>query len=271
MICLLYDNMGEKVTYMKKTACALLCLVLLLTACDRRSDPATEMERMEEFDVEELVMTEEEILLLGAVYGNEAQLREGKLYDYQKVALEYLRKGLAYLDEKYPGYAPEILTFSPATKFTPWAQFLIRGEGELTYTLTVEKKDEGFVCLDNCYGRWIREAYDAHVMTVLRDSGFMLCAYTSFTDLMGMDIGAGTTVTEFVEYTPKINRQTRLYLRATDNPEEDAQKIRQILKEAGLYGHYFLYTVPAEQYGEVSQMEQLRKSWDSIAFNCYDA
>lgn len=221
--------------------------------------------------MEELVMTEEEILLLGAVYNNEEQLREGKLYDYQKVALEYLREGLTYLKEKYPGYDPEILTFSPATKFTPWAQFLIQGEGELTYTLTVEKKDAGFVCLDNCYGQWLREAYDTHVTTVLRDSGITLCAYTSFTVPMGADIGAETTVTEFVEYTPKINRQTRLYLQAPEDPEGEAQNIRGILREAGLYGHYFLYTVPSDQYGDIGQMEQNRKNWESVAFNCYDA
>jgi len=221
--------------------------------------------------MEELAMTEEEIRLLDAVYGNEEQLRKGKIYDHQKVALEYLRVGLTYLGEKYPGYNPEILTFSPATQFTRWAQFLIQGEGELTYTLTVEKKDEGFVCIDNCYGQWLQEAYDAHVMKVLRDNGITLCAFTSFTDLIGADIGMETTVIEFVEYSPKINRQTRLYLQAPEDPEGEAQKIREILKEAGLYGHYFLYVVPADQYGDIGQMEQSRKSWESIAFNCYDA
>ena len=219
----------------------------------------------------ELTMTEEEILLLGAAYGDVERLREGKLYDYQKEALEYLRKGLTYLEEKYPGYDPQILTFSPATKFTPWAQFLIKGEGEQDYTLTVEKKDGSFVCLDDCYGRWLREDYDTHVMTVLRNSGFTLCAYTTFTVPMGMDIDADTTVEEFVAYTPKINRQTRLYLQAPADPEASAQQIRDALKEAGLYGHYFLYAVPAGQYGDVAQMEQNRKSWESVSFNCYDA
>ena len=221
--------------------------------------------------MEELIMTEEEILLLSAVYDNEAQLREGKLYDHQKVALEYLREGLSYLDKKYPGYDLEVLSFSPATKFTSWAQFLIRGEGELTYTLTVEKADEGFVCLDNCYGKWLREAYDAYVMQVLQNSGVTLCAYTIFTVPMGVDIGAETTVAEFLAHTPRINRQTRLYLQNPEDPEGETQKIRNVLKEAGLYGHYFLYAVPSDQYGDVEQMEKSRKNWESIAFNCYDA
>lgn len=256
---------------MKRITCMLLCLVLFLTACGRQPDAVTETERTEDADMEELIMTEEEIRLLGAVYDNEEQLRKGELYDYQKVALAYLREGLSYLEQKYPGCDPEILTFSPATKFTPWAQFLIRGEGEMNYTLTVEKQGEAFVCLDDWYGCWLREDYDAYVEKILRDGGITLRVYTNFTVPMGAQIGPDTTVAEFVEYTPKINRQTRLYLQAPEDPEAEAQQIRELLKNAGLYGHYFLYAVPADRYGDIGQMEQGRKSWESVSFNCYDA
>ena len=220
--------------------------------------------------MEQLIMTEEEIRLLSAVYDNEARLREGKLYDYQKEALDQLRAGLAYLDSKYPDFDPEILTFTPATKFTHWAQFLIRGDGEGTYTLTVEPTGDDFLCQDTCYGKWIREPYDCYVTELLQSAGISAGVYTHFPVPVGMEIGQYTTVSEFIQFSPRINRQTRLYIADSGNAEADAATIRQLLKEAGLYGHYFLYCIPADQMSSVEEMEQNRKQWDSISFTCYD-
>ena len=87
---------------------------------------------------------------------------------------------------------------------------------------------------------------------------------------MGMEIGPDTTVSEFVNYTPRINRQTRIYLSAPEDLEAEACKIQEIFRNAGLYGHYFVYGVPAEQYGNTEEMEQGRKHWESVSFNCYD-
>lgn len=258
---------------MKKFISVLLCLIVVLTACGNQPGTQDETGKAGNEDMDNIVMTEEEIQLMCGAYGAEERIQQGKLFDYQVSGLKQLRAGLSYLEEKYPGTDFEILTFAPANKFNPQAKLLIRGEGEQTYSLTVEPQDDTYLCLDNCYSLWLKDQYDAYVTALLQANGISGCAYSTLTELVGIGIGPETSVEEFIAYTPKIDRTTDVYLLAPGDLDAEAQKIQNIIREAGLYGSYYVHAVPSEEFGSAEEMDQNRKSgsdWKRVSFNCFD-
>lgn len=220
--------------------------------------------------MESVEMTSQEIEILSAVYTDSERIREGRLFSHQLEALQQLRAGMQYLDEKYPGHKLNILTYAPATKFTPSAQFLLQGDGEETYTMTVSVTNDAYVCADSYYGTLIRDSYDKHVSELLTGGGFGAESFTTFSTPMGMEVNGDITVQEFISIEPKVSRNTHLFI--TETSDQDAAKtaIQALLEENGLYGSYILFFVPASEYGDVLTMEANRSSWNYLSFNCFN-
>ena len=130
-----------------------ICLLMMVLFCGCGMDNNLKGEE----EAVKISMTEEEIVLMTDVYGEEDRMRSGDLFDFHVEALQQLRAGMEYLEKKYPECGVKIVNFSPATKISPQAQFLIQGEEEASYTMALHVVDGEYVCTDDYYSVFIRE------------------------------------------------------------------------------------------------------------------
>lgn len=262
--------------WMKSRVLVYVLLLALLAGCaggaakqdPQGTEPTTDATGDESMDYTE--MTDQEKELLSAAYADADRIREGKLFEHQLEALEELRAGLTYLEDKYPDFPLLVLSFQPANKFNPWAVLSLRDESGDTYTVTVTPTDGSYVCADDYYGALLREAYDEYVSGVLQTGGFSALSYTTFPEPAGSEIGADITVEKLLEIQPRLSRSTHLFSEETQSHDDTAASLRECLVQAGLYGSYTLYFVPREQLGSAAELEEGRNAWEKVSFNCFD-
>ena len=216
-------------------------------------------------------MTEQEKELLCAVFPGEDLIREGKLLDYQKQALEHLRAGKACLEARYPDEDIRILNFIQANKFNPWAELRFRRGGEeKDYLATVTPTEDGLVIADTLCGDLIRPAYDAMVEKTLGAAGFRVLSLTEFPNPIGTDLDPYGPAEELLRLYPRLKRSTRLFMAASDEREGLDEELHAVLREAGLYGSYAVGFVPSL---EDAAAEELNAAWSTlhrVSFNCFD-
>lgn len=256
----------------RRTLAALLALLtLLLTACAGTPGITENGKQTGEDAMTSIELTEREKELLIAVFPGEDMIREGKLLDYQKQALEHLRAGEAYLASRYPDEDIRILNFIQANKFNPWAELRFRrGEGEKDYTAVIAPTEKSVSVSDTLCGELIAPAYDALVEKTLREAGFRALSLTVFPNPIGGDLDPYGPAEELLRLYPHLKRSTRLFLAAADEREGLDEELHAILREAGLYGSYAVGFVPSL---EGVTAEELDAGWSTlrrISFNCFD-
>ncbi len=119
---------------------AVILLCIILSSCGGKSHDETASKTTETTGI---VPTEEELLLLAGRYAGEERIRRGDLKSYEIEAIIDLREGMAYLDEKYPGFEFMPLALGPMNVWQPLTEIRVRCDGNEDFTLKVKRESDG--------------------------------------------------------------------------------------------------------------------------------
>ncbi len=214
-------------------------------------------------------LTEEEKTLLKALYPEEF-IETGNLLDYQKEALEYLRAGKQYLEERYPYDGVSILSFVPASKFNQFAEiwFTVSSFPD-EYLAVISKSEDGFYFADTLMCAKLNADYDEYVENVLGGAGFDVRSSTTFPNPLAGEFPADGTVEDFLEFARHLKRTTRLFI-VSDDQDATAEALREAIHNAGLYGTY--HVAFCDNITGFTA-DDLNAKWDDlqhVSFNCFD-
>lgn len=215
-------------------------------------------------------LTEDEKRLLTGAFGEEKRIEEGRLFSYQREALDQLRAGESYLRERYPGRDFRIESLSQADRFRPWAEIRFKDSGSPLCLVRVFPSEDGkeFRCEDNFYGYLVEESYDAMIEQILEESGCTARAYTVFLSTAGEGLPADASVEDLLAFDPDLNRQTALYVSESVPDESIRDTVKKILLEKKLYGDYWIYFTGGDITGDIRDLEAEKGEWDSLLFSC---
>ena len=223
----------------------ILFAFVILSACNTiaqqgsNADTVSQTEGSEEGTMMVIEMTADEKRLLAAIYPNENDIQEGRLFQYQVASLEVLRCGINYLKEKYPSYSVTYVMYEPASKFNPWAELWFRYEDEKIYKVIMTPEADSYRCEDTFYALVLGPAYDRNIETLLSDRGIHTKAFTSFPHPVGWELRENSTVEDLVKLKNKTSKNTILYAEIQNNKTID--DIRMTLEDSKISGNYTVY------------------------------
>ena len=214
-------------------------------------------------------LTEKEKELLRASFGDD-RIGDEILYDQHITALKQLRAVESYLNEKYTDISFSLLSFSPATRLTEKGECRFQWEGDTVYRATVKPDNGSYACADDFYGVLLRERYDAAVRSLLQESNIDCIPYTEFPVPYGMELNGNISVDTLNALTPKVTRNTRLYVPAYEKVEGIEATLQALLTESGFYGSYTVFFVPDYEGADLAALEAGRREYERLSFNCFD-
>lgn len=223
-----------------------------------------------EMSITELTETEKKILT--DVFGEEERIDQGRLFSYQIEALNQLRAGTYYLQQRYPEYVFQTDSFSPASRFRPWAELHFKDEASATCLVKVFPSADGkeFTYEDNFYGYLLRESYDGGIEKILEEAGCPARSYTFFLSTAGSDLPADASVEELLAYDPNLSRQTALYVSDREPDDAIADTMRKALLAHKMYGNYWIYFTGQDTTGDIKDLEAAKSQWESLTFSCFE-
>ena len=180
------------------------------------------------------------------------RFREGMLYEYEIMQLDWLRQLYADLEERYPGYRFYISDKIAPGMFGPAGYSLYYTKEETTgreFDTHAYFKDGDYAYEeDNFYAYFVEEEYKAYVGELLKEKGVDKIAKTGgvMSTVMGKECDSGITVEEIVnEYIEEISPNVWIFLEAKGMTEEEcmesAEKVQEKLEEINLKGSYAIY------------------------------
>ena len=226
----------------------------------------------------DFVMTDNEKYLLSKAYSDPERIEDGKLWSHQEVALNQLRAGTKYLEEKYPSHTFDIISFSPANKFNTSAILKFQeNTASDTYTVAVEPYEGGYTCTDNFYSALIGEGYDSMLTDILADNDIHVLSYTEFQKLLGAEINENISVEEFTEIAANVMRITHLFTKKTEDNAKVARKIERVISGEKIYGVYDINFIDPEDFGKTAKelnneagKRVFQDEWENISFSFFD-
>ena len=248
--------------------CSLLCWGCL--GCGNRKQEEMISNEEEIAMKDEYNLTDKEKELLIRIFGNEENINNNKLYDYQIEALNQLRTGEDYLVQKYPSHKFEITHFENATKLTNQAISNYVDEYGRSFTVTITPENGEYVCRDTYYGIAIQERYDREIEQFLSEAEITAKAYTDFPMPAGFEADETASLSSINEIEPKITRCTHIYVDDLEKSSEIYEKAKKILESNHAYGSYILYYVPSFETLSIEELEQNRQNYESVSFNCFN-
>lgn len=216
-------------------------------------------------------MTEEEKALLMDVFDDKRRIEEGDLLSYQAEALSQLRAGTAYLARKYAGHVFQLESLDPANRFRPWAELYFTGDDSplCVVKITPSGETNEYTCEDNFYGFLLEKKYDSRVEKLLEESGYTAKVYTRFRSTVGSELPSEATVEELLSYNPRLSRDTDIFVTEDDSKEAMLSSIKEVIKNAGLYGSYWLFFADNLE-DDIQTLEDNKKQRKSLTFSCFD-
>ncbi len=180
------------------------------------------------------------------------RFREGMLYEYEIMQLDWLRRVYADLEERYPGYQFYISDKTAPGMFGPAGYSLYYTKEETTgreFDTHAYFKDGDYAYEeDNFYAYFVEEEYAAYVGELLKEKGVDKIAKTGGIMLtaMGKECDGSITVEEIVnEHIEKMSPAVRIYLATKGMTEEECKKqgeeIQEKLEEIDLRGIYYIH------------------------------
>ena len=140
------------------------------------------------------------------------RFREGMLYEYEIMQLDWLRRVYADLEERYPGYQFYISDKTAPGMFGPAGYSLYYTKEETTgreFDTHAYFKDGDYAYEeDNFYAYFVEEEYPTYVGELLKEKGVDKIAKTGgvMSTVMGKECDSGITVEEIVnEYIEEIS------------------------------------------------------------------
>ncbi|MDO5132771.1 MAG: hypothetical protein Q4D81_07295 [Eubacteriales bacterium] len=217
-------------------------------------------------------MTETEKKLLIDLYGEKDRIEKGDLYSYQKEALNQLRAGRNYLEQRYPTHVFTLESIDPGSRLRPWAELRFRENESRSFLAKIKPGQEGktYVCEDNYYGYLLQEAYDARIEEILADAGFQVRSYTIFLSTIGEVLDPAATVDELLACAPKLNRETSVYVSDAVPDRSHADEMQRVLNKAGMVGSYWVYYTGQDIGMTVRELEEGKSQWESLFFSCVE-
>lgn len=246
---------------MKRLGCLVLLCALLGVVCGCH---AVSTEETAQPIVE---LSSEELRLFRQIYTDIERIEEGKLFDYQLEALNQLRAGVLYMEEKYPSYTFSYSLFEPATKMAGYATLVVAGSGD-TVRIRPTADGEGYTCNDNFYEALIQNDYAVYMEALLGDCGIHSKTYTRFPELLGDELAESATLDDYLLSHPKLTRDTDLFVSADDFKQLDISILEADLRHNGVYGSFTVYQVPDITL-DINELEGVRRDFPYICFNCF--
>lgn len=250
---------------MRKLSASLIVAAVMVCAAAVGCSSAVQPE---DSGQEEYILTEKEKDLLADTFGNEEDIKNNELYDYQKEALMQLREAEGYIAKKYPSHSVEILRFENATKLTGQGECYCQDESGNEFFVYIIPVNGKYECRDTYYGILIRERYDRDLEGILTEKGITVKTYTSFSSPAGMEAGEDSGLYSINRLDPKPTRCTHIFAEGEETVL--SAEIESILKENEAYGSYILYSVPNEDMLlDISTLEENRNEYMSSSFSCF--
>ena len=214
-------------------------------------------------------LTNKEKELLQASFGDD-RIGDEILYDYHIVALQQLRAVETYLNEKYPDITFSLLFFSPATRLTEKGECRFQWKGDPVYKVIVTPGNGSYACADDFYGILLRERYDTAVRERLKEGKIDCVSYTDFPVPYGMELNGDISIDALNAFTPKVARNTRLYVPIAQKVEGLETQLHALLAENGFYGSYTVFFAPDFEDADLATLEANRSGYERLSFNCFD-
>ena len=242
-------------------------LMLCLASCGKQPAAPEPSEKTDSKVTEVIEMTEHEKELLCAVFPMEERIREGRLLDYQELALYEYREGMQYLEDKYPGYEFESLSLTPATKFDPWMTVRIQSTGTEVREVRITPESSGVnTCSDTVYNEVLGERYDAALENIFLYAGIDAKTCTEFPSPR-TDIGPETEIDEILYSS--LPRMTHIFVSKNGGDGELSEAVQEVVSGNHIYGNYILYFTEGGP-DTIEDMEAERLSMENEAFSFFD-
>lgn len=225
-----------------------------------------------EFEMSITDLTETEKKIFTDTFGEEKRFEEGRLFSYQIEALEQLRAGVSYLENRYPSHTFVTESFTPANRFRPWAELRFKDEASPICLVKIFPSQDGkvFECEDNFYGYLIQESYDSRIEEILREAGCSARSSTVFLSTAGSDLPADPSLEELLSYDPELGRQTALFVSDSEPDDETVSTMQKALFVNKMYGNYWVYFTGQDLSGEIKDLEASKSQWESLQFSCFE-
>ena len=179
-----------------------------------------------------------------------------------------LRRGEKYLQEKYPGYTLNILTFERANTFTPWAVLRFQYKDSDVFKAFVMPKEGENSITDTFYTFFLQPKYDAMVENIFLKMGLRLRSKTDFPNAVGRELDASADVASLLEKMPELPRDTQLFLFGGEE-STNKEMVELVIREHGLYGSYTLYCLGDADGGSMDELLAGRGQYTRHRFNCF--
>ena len=243
---------------MWKMVAVLLISGLFLTGCGGKVQK----------EKDQVVLTENEMELLAARFGDEDNIRAGILKEDEKDAVLQLRAGESYLAGKYPGAVFMTIYYDSVSEARRGkAVCIVKDEDDDMFTLTVTKDGDGYSCADDYYGKLMRNGYDAELQEYLMDGGIDAVCYSEFPALMGIEVDGTESLAVLNMREPSLKRHSDIFVLKKKVEWTTAPAVRSILEENRAYGDYTLYYMPNDLGTDKKVLEENRIGHEVYSFS----
>ncbi len=213
-------------------------------------------------------LTDTEKSLLISAFGNENDVNEGRLFEYQENVLRQIRVAVDYLSRKYGDTRFEYRSFLPITKLNDVGKIAFSANGsEAVYYLYYTEEDEGFRCTDNYYQVYYLDSFSSLVASALSNAGFEACAVCDFITALPEDADYEAPLADFLSSYPGINKTIYLFVK-NGISEKDKENIHSALSAEKLYGFYIVFNVPGEEWSAPGELLEKKDKWEHTVINC---
>lgn len=236
---------------MRRVRICLMTIMLLVSLCACGNSSENEKDnRKDEPEVEIVLTSEEEELLIKSFYMDEEdklRMQEGKLYGSEEKCILNSRATLQYLEEKYPGVKFTIVSYeSPSFlgSSDPIIDYMDDSGSDKIYTMRLMEDANGEIVFeDDYYGTSVQGRYDKYLMELLKENGFGDCiTYTEITGNYGMEVNGDISVEEILNRD--ISKNSRVFVEGNSaDGESIAKAVEELIREEAIYGSYQVYVL----------------------------
>ena len=233
----------HKDKYRKPVMKVIAALMIFLTVVFLWGDDIF-MALIPEPEVYEMTEEEKEWMKKNYIYDEES-IEKGHLLPSQRKILEKGRAGLAFVEEKYPGYEFELSYIEDMMSMVDY-DVKEKNTGYYFNIYIWENEDGTFRIEDNFYGYLFKDKYVAYLEEKIMENIEGICRVeATISNVQGREYDINMTVEDIVSGRLEISPIIHVSMPANGMTEEEcmsyAETVQKEIEKIGLYGAYHMF------------------------------